>query len=320
MLRIDQDNSFTAQWNKSNMRLNSNRGGCLENMIRKVLKFIFYIPNCIVAACINPRSESQFHSSPRLATNYGNFTKKIITPDEVSLTANVHIVAGANATTPTILLFNPLGANASIHYELKNNLLEKRCNVITFDYRGFGTTRRADDLVVDGESVYQYATNELGVDKDKVHFYGFSLGGALAAQVKALHPESEGKYVGDRPFKSIFSLITENCCIERLGPIVKKITSLISAVFIALPIYLLGWEWDGKKAVVQLNGNKRVIYHPNDYLVPFKASLASECPLEQLIQLDPSETGPSTHFSTIADKNTAEGNRATSLISNFLSS
>lgn len=302
------------------MRLNPNRGGCLENTVRKALKFIFYIPNCIVAACINPRRESQFYSSPRLDTNYGSFTKKIITPDQVSLTANVHVVEGANAATPTILLFNPLGANASIHSELKDDLLAQRCNVITFDYRGLGTTRRADDLVVDGESVYQYATHELGIDKNKVHFYGFSLGGALAAQVKALHPESEGKYVGDRPFKSVFRLITENCCIERLGPTVKKITSFISAVLIALPVYLLGWEWDGKRAIAQLNGNKRIIYHPNDCLVPFKASLASECPSEQLIQLDPTETGPSTHFSTIAGKNTAEGTTALSLISNFLSS
>jgi cephalosporin-C deacetylase-like acetyl esterase len=75
-----------------------------------------------------------------------------------------------------------------------------------------------------------------------VHFYGYSPGGVVAAQVKALHPESKGKYVGDRPFLSLFSLITENCCIESLGWLIKTITSFVSSIFIAYPVYLLGWE------------------------------------------------------------------------------
>lgn len=236
------------------------------------------------------------------------------------LIANIHITEGATSSTPTVLLFNPLGANNSIHDELQTCLMERKCNVITFDYRGLGSTWRAKDLVIDGESIYQYTINELGIDKNKVHFYGFSLGGALAAQVKALHPDSRGKYVGDRPFKSVFSLIKENCCIEKLGSLIKKINSLISAIFIAFPIYLLGWEWDGSEAIMQMKGEKRIIYHSNDYLVPFKASLASQCSTEQLIQLDPKETGPSTHFSKLNEKTTAEGVHAVTVIANFLSS
>jgi pimeloyl-ACP methyl ester carboxylesterase len=173
--------------------------------------------------------------------------------------------------------------------------------------------------VLDGESVYQYATNGLGIDKDKVHFYGFSLGGAIAAQVKALHPESQGKDVGDRAFKSVFSLITENLCIRGLGPVVKKITALISAGLIAFHIYLLGWEWNGSRVISELAGDKRLIYHPNDCLVPFEASLASECLSDQLIQLDPSNTGFSTHFSPLSRHYTADSKEADSVVVDFLS-
>ncbi len=328
MLRIDQNNPFIASWNEGNAQLNPDRSEFLENTIRKVKTVILYIPNWIAAACVNPRRESRFHASPVLTRNYGSFTKEIITPDQVHLTAHVHIVRGSNSDTPTVLLFNPLGAPDSAHEEFKEILVKQirrngtvykqRCNVITFNYRGFGSTWRAEDLVLDGESVYQYATGELGTNKDKVHFYGFSLGGALAAQVKALHPESEGKYVGDRTFKSVFSLITENCCIKSMGPLVKKITSFVSSIFIAFPIYLLGWEWDGSKALAQLGGDKRVVYHPNDCLVPFEANLASQCSNDQLIRLSSLEIGPSTHFSTIDKKTISDGRRAAYAIAAFL--
>jgi pimeloyl-ACP methyl ester carboxylesterase len=327
MLRIDQNNPFIASWNESNARINPNRGEFLEKTIKKVKTVILYIPNCIAAACVNPRNESQFHPSPLLTRNYGSFTKEIITPDQVHLTAHVHVVREANSDTPTVLLFNPLGRNDSVHDEFKKILVKQirkngivykqRCNVITFNYRGFGSTWRAEDLVVDGESIYQYAIGELGTNKDKVHFYGLSLGGALAAQVKALHPESEGKYVGDRTFKSVFSLITEKCCIKSLGPLVKKITSLISAIFIAFPVYLLGWEWDGNRALARLKGDKRVVYHPNDCLIPFEASLASQYPAEQ-IRLTAQEIGPSTHSSTIDKKITVDGIRAAYVVAGFL--
>jgi hypothetical protein len=61
MITIDTVNPFNAQWNAINMRLNPNRGDSLEKTIRKVVKFLLYIPNCIATACFNPRSETQFY-------------------------------------------------------------------------------------------------------------------------------------------------------------------------------------------------------------------------------------------------------------------
>lgn len=318
-MKIDQKNPFIACWNKSNARLNFHSSSVVWNTAAKIKKIIFYIPNCMIAASINPRSESRFYPSPKLNTNHGSFAKEIVTPDQVHLSAHIYLVEKANSDTPTVILFNPLGANDSIHFGLKTRLTERKCNVVTFNYRGLGSTRRAEDLVIDGESIYQYVTRELDTQKNKVHFYGFSLGGALAAQVKALHPESEGKYVGDRPFRSVFSLITENCCIEIFGSLIKRITAFVSSIFLAYPVYLLGWEWEGSTALNQLKGDKRVVYHPNDYLVPFEASLASRCSPKQVIRLDPTVTGPSTHFSTLEKHLTAEGARAANIVADFLS-
>ncbi len=318
MLRIDQETPFLASWNASNAHLNFDAEGALSGLARRVRDFVCYIPNSIVAACVNPRNESSFFSSPRLDAGHGRFTKEIVTPDQVHLVAHVCAVKGATVHTPTVIAFNPLGSNDSVHFDLETRLIEKGCNVVTFDYRGLGSTHRAEDLVLDGESVYQYVNQQLGTESNRVHFFGFSLGGAIAAQVKALHPESEGKFVGDRPFKSVFSLISENCCIERFGQMIKKITSVVFSIFLAYPVYLLGWEWDGSKAIDRIRGDKRVIFHPNDCLVPFDASLASICPPEQVIRLDPMETGFSTHFATIEEHNTVEGVCAADVVADFL--
>jgi pimeloyl-ACP methyl ester carboxylesterase len=320
MIKIDQSAPFLASWNASIAHLSPDNGWGLSTLVGKVSDYVFYIPHSIVALCINPRRESQFSPSKKLCTNYGRFTKEIITPDQVHLVAHVRIVEGATFHTPTIIAFNPLGANDSVHFDLAARLVKKGCNVVTFDYRGLGSTRRAKDLVLDGESVYQYVTQELGTKINSVHFFGFSLGGAIAAQVKALHPESEGKYVGDRPFRSIFSLITENCCIERFGRLVKKITSIAFSIFLAYPVYLLGWEWDGRKALGQLRGDRRIVFHPNDCLVPFDASLASQCLPEEAIRLDPLETGLSTHFTSIEEHTTVDGICAADVVAEFLAS
>lgn len=318
MITISQNCPFIAQWNENNVTLNPNQGGTLWKIARKITALFFYLPNCVLATCLNPTKETPFYSSSKLKTNYGHFNKKIITPDHVHLVANIHLVENAQPITPTVILFNPLGTSDFIHEALTLNLTKRSCNVVTFNYRGLGRTRRAKDFVVDGESIYQYVTQELGTQKNHVHFFGFSLGGVLAAQVKALHPECEGKYVGDRPFKSLFSLITEICCIKKLGQVVKKITACVTALLLAYPIYLLGWEWDGQKALAQIKGARRIIYHPHDFLVPFEASLASCCPPQQVIRLQANGTGPSTHFSTL-DRHYTHHTSALMTIADFLS-
>lgn len=319
MINIDHIHPFQSHWDESNAHLKQERNGVLYYIINKVKNFVFFLPNSIIAACINPRYETEYHPYQSSKEEYEYFSKEIVTPDQVHLTTSISISKSANSTTSTVILFNPLGANDSVHHLLKDKLLIRGCNVVAFDYRGLGNTRRAEDLIVDGESIYQYVTQELGINKDSVNFYGFSLGGVIAAQVKALHPDSKGKYLGDRPFRSVFRFITENCCIEKLGWVIKKITSLVSSIFVAYPIYLLGWEWDGKKALNALSGDKCIIYHPNDCLVPFAASLASICSSsDQIVRLDPKVTGLATHFASIGDLDTAEGDRASNVAADFL--
>lgn len=293
---------FRASWDGIDF-LNPEAGNLSSRLARKVKNFVFYLPNCLAAASFNPRRASHFPPTRQIFSTKGVYyektSQKIVTPDQVELAAEVHIIKESRHETPTVILFNCLGANQGIHQNLKYELLMRRCNVVTFDYRGLGSTWRADDLVVDGDSVYQYVTKGIGIHSDSVYFYGFSLGGAIAMQVKALHPESKGKLVVDRSFKSLFSLITENCCIERFGSLVKRISAFISAIFIAYPLYLLGWEWDGERVISQVAGDMKFVYHPNDWLVPWAANLAFLRSETDLIRLNSTEVGTATHFDPI---------------------
>jgi len=310
MLTINTQEPFRASWHPQHAHLDVDAQGPFLYVAYKIKYFILYIPNTIVACCINPRRATVF--APFSETDkidgfqFRHFRKEIMTPDGVSLTADVQLNGDDPSKNPTVILFNPVGANHFIHGSLTTELIRAGCNVVKFDYRGLGDTWQKEDLEIDGESVYQYVTQELGMHEDQVHLYGFSLGGAVSLQVKGLHPENAGKYVGDRSFKSLFDLITETLCIAQLGLCVKKVTMAISSILIAYPIYLLGWEWDGNRVVDQIQGEKLFIYHPNDVLIPFEASLAKDKPNSEVIRLNPEETGAQTHFGTL-DNQRLEG-------------
>ncbi|MBN2479170.1 MAG: alpha/beta hydrolase [Parachlamydiales bacterium] len=294
--------SFKANWDEKNNSINPAHSA-RHFIFNKFRNLFFYLPNTLIAACINPRKESKNYNFDFQHLSGGGkcFSKEIITPDNVKLSASIFTINGYNSQTPTIILFNPLGCNKEIFSDLSDSIIStKQFNVIRFDYRGLGNTWSAKDLVLDGESVYQFAIKELGTLQDKIHFFGYSLGGAIAAQVKALHPESKGKYIGDRVFSSIFSIITENLCVSRFGYIIKLITSLIPRLFIAYPVYFLGWEIDTKKSLERMKGRKMTIYHPNDCLVPFEAN-AARYNMDNRKSYSSNETGGKTHFAPITE-------------------
>jgi len=290
---IKKGSIFQASWNDQ-LKYDDK---FISVIARKIKNFIFYIPNSILATVFNPRPETKSDNLSSLTlTDRISEERRITTPDNVHLKVKIEAQKSFTKEAPTVILFNPLGTNYGFHNELNRQLLLKKCNVVSFDYRGLGTTWRAKDLVVDGDSVCQYVINQLGVNPNKVHLYGTSLGAAIAAQVKSLHPET-GKYVSDRGFKSVFSLITEKCCISGLGKIIKKITTFAVSIFLAYPVKLLDWEFDHTK--VQLGREKLGVYHPNDFLVPFDASLASQFKESSRLCLDSSQKGGITHFSPI---------------------
>ena len=109
----------------------------------------------------------------------------------------------------------------------------------------------------------QFIKKELQVLPKDIHCYGWSLGGGIAANVCALHPECTGNIVLERTFSSTAKV-----------PL-ALMNKFFQALFSWIPRMIRhhNWEIDTASAVNKLKGRLFVIYHPNDPLIHPSASL-----------------------------------------------
>lgn len=277
---------FQAQWNPL---LHPNHGHPLVALIKRIRDYVFYLPNRLFAFLFNPASSVDFSPYYYQKVDSRHFSKQIFTPDHIGISAQVFLL---KKDAPLIILFNPLGAPIDFYEEFSYLLGFKGFSSISFTYRNNSKMMNGQDFVIDGDAVYQYAVKELKIDPSRVHFYGHSLGGAIAAQVKAVNLESTGKYVGDRPFKSIFSVITDTLSNHELGIVVEKISYIVVSLLLAYPFTALGWEWNVDHALAIAKGEKKILYHPKDNFFSYESSAASCRPINEVVHLTNDDAYP----------------------------
>lgn len=170
-------------------------------------------------------------------------------------------------------------------------------NVISFDYRGVGLSggpdlesdkalapKSAKDLILDGDAVVQFLLSK-GVRSEDILIEGFSLGGGVGAQVRALHPE--GPIANVRSFGSISQLVGEtvrslilNTYDHEKGVLTKEalpsyrpslirraLAGPVSAVVGGIAGGILrasGWELDTVSVWPKIKGQKEIISSKND--------------------------------------------------------
>ena len=266
--------SFTAKWDTSNSYL-QDTFGC---KISKVCLYLFhrYAMGRVLPATriLNERVESSKSTfdDNRLINQFQRKPIEITTPDGVKLRGTFLQTPGCNPNAPVVIFAqpNPMLHTEGAFYNILSVGREKgnQCNFILFDYRecgeSEGTAIMAKDLVVDGESIYQFARDKLNVDPKDIHMMGWSFGGAVTARVKAIHPECTGNYVNDRSFTGIIETVY-----ELLG---RGMLAKIACVILRF----LGWEaLNAGKALQTLQGKTLISYHPKDYLIKGSAQLAN---------------------------------------------
>lgn len=153
-------------------------------------------------------------------------------------------------------------------------------HVLLFNYRGVidseGSARTADDLVLDGDAFVQYLLSR-GVRSQDILIDGFSLGGGVGTQVRALHPE--GPIVNFQSFSSIAGVVTglthniltrgdkqndglaANACAAAIG-------------FVAAGVLdEAGWALDSADKWAQIQGYKWIVSADADSLITGKGKL-----------------------------------------------
>lgn len=138
------------------------------------------------------------------------------------------------------------------------------CNFVVFDYRGVvksrGDAKRAHDLLIDTESAYQFARDALHVAPERMRWYGWSLGGANSANIKALHPECTARYVNERSFSSASEVVWHS------------IPKAIRPLFFWIPFAWRTQGWNLTAPLDKIKGETLIVFHRDDPTIPFAAS------------------------------------------------
>lgn len=162
------------------------------------------------------------------------------------------------------------GNHSWLFYLIKQNDLD--VNIVMYNPRGYGESSGTPSLqgfLIDGETVYQYIHEKLGVDENKIDIYGYSLGASTATRLKELHNHTKGKLISDRSFSDSNSQLYHGLA-SKLG----------EGIFTNFVYTVLNWTfracgWDG--SIIDewnnISSPKLVICHPKDQVIPFKASL-----------------------------------------------
>lgn len=220
-----------------------------------------------------------------LRDNYVVVKQIVRTPDGSNLDSICLQYKGSSAETQTVIFFN---GNFQLCKETPIWILEESlkmknpCNFVLFDYRGVGVSTGkftgARDLVVDGYSIVSWVKSQIGTLPENIHFYGFSLGGAISSLTKSLDPEHlTGRIVNDRSFASSSAVIA-----SRYGS--GYIGSFVSWLFDKY-----GYSATPSVALDKASGEKLVIYHPYDTVIPEQAAMRLVVRDAQVFCLEPKE-------------------------------
>lgn len=176
---------------------------------------------------------------------------------------------------------------------------ETGANVYTGNYRGVGESEGFPtgfkDLVMDGEAMIQFLLSK-GVKSKNILIYGWSMGGAVGTHVAALHQKTgdEMNLANDRSFASFVKEVKEllgkigHSFLNHRGCLVRITGAFIT---VGIPIALgliqaLGWNFKNVEQYKKINGHKFIIYHPEDGIIPYKASLYKVIKESQMTKAD----------------------------------
>ncbi len=335
---VEIRSSFQAHWDSSFGRLQPTSWQKIWNVVSTILfpigltrVAVHKIGEIINPQILLPASEKSTSYVSKWRENFIRYwdTQKespftlepytISTPDHVDLNATLIRHKEATADTPTVIYFNPNGAisfEMPYHDLVQECLLRNAvCNFAVFDYRNTGDSsgkfRFLDDLVIDGASIVQWVREKIKTPAEKIKFYGWSLGGAISAKVKALNPNlTPGDYVNERSFSSI----------DRMIDVLFSSSSILK-----IASRCLGAHVDVVPDFERIKGRTLIVYHPQDPVIPYRASLEKalrEIPHQslKLTYQPPSYYElPNHHVTTLESyKDIASGKSAMEVIGNFL--
>jgi len=157
---------------------------------------VFYYPDAEIRG--TPRDQNLAHEDV-------NFTAADGTP--------LHgwfLPAKTKPPVATVLHLHGNAGNITGHYRFIDWLPARGCNVLTFDYRGYGRSEgmlTREGTLADSLAALDYLRSRKDVDASRIVLFGQSLGGALAAEVAAQRRTEVRAVVMDSAFSSYREIV-----------------------------------------------------------------------------------------------------------------
>ncbi|MBI3508134.1 MAG: hypothetical protein HY069_00645 [Chlamydiia bacterium] len=200
----------------------------------------------------------------------------VVTPDKVPLATLYFKHKKSTADTPTIIYYQPNMAisELAVHSWLFKEAIRTNTpiNLVAFDYRDVYLSKnpqvtseyfqRPEDLILDGEAIFQFVRDQLHVPAEQIRTYGWSLGGCISANVKALHQECTAPYVNERSFSSTADVIRSYL----------KDHPFLRCFLFWFPCAIEAMKWNLVTPIARVSGKPLIVYHPRDSTIKQAAS------------------------------------------------
>ena len=163
-------------------------------------------------------------------------------------------IPATEPTAPALLYFHGNASNNGDLIEIALIFHRLGLSTLLIDYRGYGKSSPIFPNEVrayeDAEVAWQYLTQELKIEPERIFVYGHSLGGAIAIELATKHPEMAG-------------LITEGTFTS-----IKDMASL-SALFKIFPLnWLITQRFDSISKVKSLQVPLLILHGTEDETIP----------------------------------------------------
>jgi uncharacterized protein len=124
-------------------------------------------------------------------------------------------VPANNPAAPTLIYFHGNYGNVGSNAEHASRLARICCNVLIFDYRGYGRSTgpfpNEQRIYADAESAWNYVVSVKTTHPGNIILYGHSLGGGVAVEMAKRHPD-----VGGMILDSTFTSVADRALLDPL--------------------------------------------------------------------------------------------------------
>jgi fermentation-respiration switch protein FrsA (DUF1100 family) len=190
-------------------------------------------------------------------------------PTADGLTLNGWFVTRTETPDFTVIVFNGNAGNRAFRAPLADAFARANMAALLLDYRGFGGNPGSPSeagLGMDARAARQYVLGRPGVDRDRLVYFGESLGTAVATELAVEHPPAA--LILRSPFTSLTDIGREHYPMLPVGWLLRDRYDTIERIaHIRVPILIIAGDRDHIVPIAQTRRLYDAAHDPKSLLI-----------------------------------------------------